>query len=279
VAHGVLLTGINLVRTLAQLHGYLLPLLRRWPALGLVPLAGVMLLIYALREVRKARARAAVAGFDPVAGPGRAQAPPGRRVAAVHGLIFGLQLAFAALADGNAEFMVMLPVLAALVLATSGWARAVPGPALAALGGALLLWNVAFGLLPLRFLVMQNLAPLHRLLATQPRARLLLADANLLLNQHFYRTGHPARPPQVLPGAARLLRRGPASARAFLDSVRRAGHAVYTDLGNAAGPFDRAQLAYGAGDAELLRGLPVLPIDSGRTFSGWYRVFLVRNGE
>ena len=271
-ANALLLTVINLLRTFGQLHGYLGPLLRRWPALLLVPLAAAGLVAYAGARALRHQRRVL-----PLAASRSAPAPRFlAHVGATHGLIFALQLAFAALANGNAEFMVMLPVLAAVAALSYGPARLLSGAAVAAGGTALLAWNVAFGLLPLHFLSLQNLAPLHRLLAARPQARLLLADANLLLNQHFYRTGQATPPPQVLPGPARLLRRGPAAALAFVDSVRRAGHPLYTDLGNAPAPLDRARLAYGGGAGNVLRGLPTCPADSGRTFYGWYRVYLVR---
>ncbi len=286
VTHGFLLTTINIFRTLGQLHGYLLPLLRRWPALLLVPLAAVSLAAYAgwlaLRQQRQPVATRAVAPALNTALPysefGLSSSMPGamRHAAATHGLIFGLQLVFAALSDGNAEFMVMLPVLGAIAVLNSCRVRQLPGAAVAAGGAALLAWNVAFGLLPLHFLTLQDTAPLHRLLATQPQARLLLTDGNLLLNQHFYRTGQAAPPPQVLPGPARLLRHGPAAARAALDSVRRAGHPIYTDLTANSHPLDRAQIAYSTENESLILGLPVHPTDSTRTFYGWYRVFLIR---
>ena len=117
VAHGFLLTVINIIRTLGQLHGYLLPLLRRWPALLLVPLAAVSLVAHAgwlaLRQQRQSLqpvATRAVASTSNIVLPysefSLSSSLPGamRHAAATHGLIFGLQLAFAALSDGNAEF-------------------------------------------------------------------------------------------------------------------------------------------------------------------------------
>ena len=262
LGHGLLLTGIGLVRTLGQVHGYLGPLLRRWPALALVAAGCAALGFYALATARRARRT------EPL--PVR-PTPTGRRAAAVHALIFGLQLAFAAVSDGNAEFMVMLPALAAVVAVGTGGARW-PGRAVAAAGGALLAWNLAFGLLPLHFLVFQNTAPLLACLRARPRARLLLADPNLLLNQWYYQTGRPAPPPQVLPAPARLVQRlgGPGPARAWLNAQRQAGHPVYTDLVGNDRPFDRARLTTGAADAALVAGLAAVKMDSAATFFGPY---------
>ncbi len=292
--YGLLLVGISLVRTLGQVHGYLLPLLQRWPALALLPVLCAGLLAWAGRAWQRARrtgagdAGSAVAlaptgragsgaGAGGWAGTGAAPAVPAapvrRHLARVHGLIFFVQFGFAAFSDGNAEFMVMLPVLAAVVAETAGPERHWPGAALAAGGTALLAWNLAFGLLPLHLLRLQNLDPWHRLLARQPRARLLLTDPNLLLNQYFYRTGQPLSPPQILPSPAALRRRGPATARALLDSVVRAGHPLCTDLLAPAGPLDRARLVFGPPDTALLRGWHFHVTDSARTLAGWERVW------
>ena len=212
-------------------------------------------------------------GARPDAAPGLVVVPVRRHFARVHGLVFLLQFGFAAFSDGNAEFMVMLPVLAAVVAVAAGPAGRWPGAAVAAGGTALLAWNLAFGLLPLHLLRLQNLDPWHRLLARQPRARLLLTDPNLLLNQYFYRTGQPLPPPQVLPSSAALQRRDPAVARALLDSVVRTGHPLYTDLLAPAGPLDRARLAFGPPDTVLLRGHHFHVTDSARTLAGWERVW------
>ena len=261
LGHGLLLTGIGLGRTLVQLHGYLGPLLRRWPALGLVAAGGAALGFYALRQARQARRTT-------TAPPSPAQ---GRRTAATHALIFALQLVFAAVSDGNAEFMVMLPALAAVVAVGTGGAR-LPGRAVAAAAGALLAWNLAFGLLPLHFLVFQNTAPLLAGLRTRPQARLLLADPNLLLNQWHYQTGQASAPPRVLPAPARLVQRlgGLAPARAWLGAQGRAGRPVLTDLVGNARPFDRARLTVGDVNVALVAGFSAVKVDSAATFFGPY---------
>ncbi len=262
LGHGLLLTGIGLVRTLVQVHGYLGPLLRRWPALGLVAAGSATLGFYALTQARRAWRTETMPPPNPT---------ESRRAAATHALIFALQLGFAAVSDGNAEFMVMLPALAAVVAVGAGGPR-LPGRAVAAFGGALLAWNLAFGLLPLHFLVFQNTAPLLACLRTRPQARLLLADPNLLLNQWHYQTGRAAPPPQVLPAPARLVQRlgGLAPARAWLGAQRRAGRPVCTDLVGNNRPFDRARLTANAANSALVAGFSVAKVDSAATFFGPY---------
>ncbi|HYE02514.1 MAG TPA: hypothetical protein VD963_04690, partial [Phycisphaerales bacterium] len=125
----VLLTAINLVRSFVQVHGSGLALVKRHPALALVPLAGLGLLW---------RARGAWAGR-------RAGSERERLVARGHAWALGLHVLFAAINEGNAEFMVMVPPLVAVLAAARGrWRAGALWPA----GAALLLWNVAFGIGP-----------------------------------------------------------------------------------------------------------------------------------
>jgi hypothetical protein len=183
----LLLTAINLVRTAGQVHGNLLPLLRHWPmALGAVALACGVLGVYA------------VLGWRSVAPTASPQPPTASLVRRTHRLIFFLHLVFAAQAAGNAEFMVMLPALAALAWA-AGPLAAWPSHRVAALGTALLSWNVAFGLVPAHRLVYTDAGPALRMrVLAQPHAWFLLLDPNLLLNQLHYYTGQPVGPPRPL---------------------------------------------------------------------------------
>ncbi|MEJ7658679.1 MAG: hypothetical protein WKG07_03165 [Hymenobacter sp.] len=138
------------------------------------------------------------ASLRPPASPRRRALPPplayspAHLLARTHALIGGLHLAFAAQAAGNAEFMVMLPALAALALA-GGPLAAWPARRVAAVGAALLSWNLAFGLLPARLLDYTGTGPaLRARVLRQPQAWFLLHDPNLLLNQLQYYTGRPA---------------------------------------------------------------------------------------
>ena len=260
----LLLTPISLVRTLVQVHGSLLPLLRRWPlALGAAGLLSAALAVQGLWGVVKPK--------GPRAAPPRPSALPvpdgaARRIRRTHALIGTLQLLFAAQAAGNAEFMVMLPALAAVALA-GGPLRAWPPRRVATLGVAVLVWNLATGLLPAHFLALTDTGPALRARALrQPRAWLVLLDPNLLRNQLHYATGRPAAAPRVLG----LPAPGQAVAFRHLLLARLAAHdTVYTDaLGGSAPPLDRAALLRGTVPAVLLAGLHAAPVDTLPTFFG-----------
>ncbi len=250
----LLLTAINLVRTAVQVHGNLLPLLRRWPLLlGGVALGSVALGVYSVLGRHTQR---------PL--PPLASAEPARTVRRTHALMGALHLGFAAQAAGNAEFMVMLPVLAAVALA-GGWLVAWPPRRVAAAGLALLSWNLAFGLLPAHLLDYSGTGPaLRARVLGQPGAWFLLRDPNLLLNQVQYYTGRPNAAPRV----RGLTRPDTAAFRAWLVARLAAGDTVYTDALGGYQPFDRARLTQGDAATRLLAGFAAARVDSFPTFFG-----------
>ncbi|NML66644.1 hypothetical protein HHL22_15665 [Hymenobacter sp. RP-2-7] len=273
-SRGWLLTPINLVRTLGQVHGNLWPLLRRWPLLlGVVAAGCLALAVWAImgsrpkldskqeasnRQLLKPVLSASQAVFAP--GPAAA-----RRLRRTHGLIGALQVGFVVLSAGNAEFMVLLPALAALGLAGGGL-RAWPARRVAALGAALLLWNVAVGLVPARLLTFTAAGPALRTAAQQqPAAWFILLDPNPLRNQLHYYTGQPVAPARVLG----LAGQDSASFRAWLRRQLAGGAVVYTDALGGPQPLDRARLTLG-NPATLLGGFGARRVMVLPTFLGPY---------
>jgi len=253
-AKDLLLTVINLGRTAAQVHGNLLPLLHRWPLLlGGCALASLALAAYGLLGVRRGLAR-----------PGPAAPSPARTVRRTHALIGLLHLGFAVQAAGNAEFMVMLPALAAVALA-GGALLPWPPARIAALGTALLGWNLAFGLVPAHLLDYTGTGPaLRARVLAAPGAWFLLRDPNPLRNQLHYFTGRPASAPRIVG----LARRDSTAFRGWLAGRLAAGDTIYTDALGGYQPFDRARLTQGNQAARLLAGQLAERVDSFATLSG-----------
>ncbi len=248
----LVLTAISLVRTVGQVHGSLLPLLGRWPGLLSGVAAGSLALgIYGLLGWQ----------WKPVGAEVDTKA---RTVRRTHALIGSLHLGFAAQAAGNAEFMVMLPALTAVALAGGplvAWSR----HRIAALGVALLTWNLAFGLLPAHLLDYTGTGPaLRARVLRQPGAWFLLRDPNLLRNHLHYYTGRPVAAPRIVG----LAGQDSAALRAWLTARLAAGDSVYTDALASPLPFDRARLTLGEAARRLVAGLPAQRIDSLPTFFG-----------
>lgn len=265
---GLLLSAVNLVRTFGQLHGSTLALLRLYPGLWAVVAGFLGLLGYAAWLLgRGFRHHHRVAAAAPAAQP----------IRRTHLLILGLQLLFAVYSEGNAEFMVMVPALLAVV-AGPAWPW-VPARAVAALGIALLAWNLAFGLLPAHQLRFTNNDALLIRIQREPGSWFLLDNHNLVLNQLHYHTGQPVAPPNVLPVPTLLVRRpgqSPARLRRWLRAQLRTGHRVYTN--GLAGPqlLDRAQIVYGNQNAGLLQGFRLQKVDSFATSFGPYYLTEIR---
>ena len=265
----LLLTAISLVRTVGQVHGNMLPLLHRWPLLlggsGVIGLAlGAYGALGARATWRKPTPELALT--SPPTPPLLTYSPTHlpQRVRRTHALIGVLHLGFAAQAAGNAEFMVMLPALAAVVLA-GGWLVAWPPRRVAAAGVALLSWNLAFGLLPAHLLDYTGTGPaLRARVLGQPRAWFLLRDPNLLRNQLQYYTGQPDAAPRIMG----LVRPDTAAFHQWLVARLAAGDTVYTDALGGYRPFDRAQLTQGDAAARQLAGFAAARVDSFPTFFG-----------
>lgn len=253
-----LLTVANVVRTFAQVHGSTLALLRRLPWLAVVPLLGVLAVGWAWLGRPRTPTAPAATELPPA---------PARALRRTHGLILGLHLAFAAWASGNAEFMAMLPVLLALLLTAASPALARP---LTAAAGALLAWNLAFGLLPNHLLDFTNLPPLLARVQQEPGTWFLLDNHNLALNRLHYLTGHDGQP-NVLPAPDLLLAKRqwtPAQLQAWLRAQQQAGRRLSTDALNGPQLLDRASLLRGQEAAGLLRGFRPVVRDTFPTFFG-----------
>ncbi|GAB2956333.1 hypothetical protein GCM10027048_22920 [Hymenobacter coalescens] len=261
LVRAALLTVANVVRTFAQVHGSTLALLRRFPALLLLPALGLAGITRAwLSRHRGAATEEA----------GATGVPAARRHAAgfTHGLILLLHLAFAAWASGNAEFMVMLPVLLAVVLAAAS--RPLLARPLTAAATALLAWNLAFGLLPSHLIDYTNLPPLLARIQREPTTWFLLDNHNLVLNRLHYLTGHDGQA-NVLPAPALLARQrhwSPAEFQRWVRRQQQAGRRVSTDVVGGPQLLDRARLTQQGDEAALLHGLEWVPRDSFPTFFG-----------
>jgi hypothetical protein len=276
-SRGWLLTPLNLVRTLVQVHGNLLPLAQRWPALlGAAAVVSLALAVWAVVGARpvagslssetNAWLPESTAPVPAVAAGAGAADAVARRIRGAHLLIAALQLVFVVLSAGNAEFMVILPALAALGLAGGRW-RPWPTRRVAALGAALLVWNLAAGLLPARLLAFSAAGPaLQAAVQQQPNAWFVLSDPNPLRNQLHYYTGQPVAPPQILGLAGQDSTRF----RAWLRGQLAAGAVVYTDALGGPRPLDRARLTLGDPAAILLRSFEARRVAALPTFLGPY---------
>ena len=135
-ARSLLLTPISFVRTFYQVHGYMLSLVQRFWIVGVALIASVVLGLMGCINLWHTRLSKDKNLFD-------------RQFATCHLIIFILQLLFAFISDGNAEFMVMLPfALMFFLFARYRFERL----AMWAFALSIFLWNLSAGLIPYHFL-------------------------------------------------------------------------------------------------------------------------------
>jgi hypothetical protein len=108
---------------------------------------------------------------------------------------FLLQLGFAFYSVGNAEFMVMLPILATLYLLTK---FAIPVKPVLNLALIFLIYNIVFGLAPARFLDLDGSKPLYAIIQKHPNTLWLLREPQKLENMIEYHLGPNTKPQQIM---------------------------------------------------------------------------------
>jgi hypothetical protein len=199
-----LLTPINLVRTFYQVHGYILPLIQKHFFLIIFVFASVVLGIAGCFKFRKRLVSVNTGSFE-------------RNFALTHLIIFGLQLFFAFLSEGNAEFMVMLPFELALFAFIYYRVQRFP---MALFAASLFTWNVSLGLLPLHLVELTHQQALVRYVEQHPDEIYYVRDRQLLANDLRYRN------PQKKYSLFQLKPNN----EAFLDSLVQRHSLVMTDI-------------------------------------------------
>lgn len=163
----LILTPISLIRTFFQVHGYIPALLVRCPWLGIGPLLTLACLVPVLMKDRKNNRSESVSPF----------------FAQTHLLIAVLQLFFAFLSNGNAEFMVMIP-FAALFFVMDRYDVSLRKITWAAVGVAS--WNLCLGLVPYRFMEIEPYQAIERHMSTHAESIYVIDNHALMHNKLHY---------------------------------------------------------------------------------------------
>lgn len=233
------MTPISLVRTFLQVHGYIYTLIIKYPAFvtGIV-ISGfcfVMALLNTGKPVRKN-------GTDQFT----------IRYANAHLLIFALQLSFAFISDGNAEFMAMLPfALSIFIFAKYNLKTKL----IAYLAAGVFVWNMGIALVPYRFLVINSDIPTAHYIAKNPGAYYYLKDkvtAQNLLRYYYPDTTYniaATDPPN--PKEAKLVNEWAAS-----------GKTVLTNIIKTTTPMSRGKILSNTGSEYLKNNYALQEIDS-----------------
>lgn len=166
----LLLTPINFIRTFIQVHGYIYPLIANYPFFAIGGILSIMFFILALFNSRKSIQKKSGNHFSKI-------------FYRCHLFIFVLQLIFAFISDGNAEFMVMLPSLLVIVL-TAKYNIKDKFIAYAAL--SIFCWNITFGLIPSHFFILTSDIPMANYIARNPDQNYYLTEKIRIKNYLDY---------------------------------------------------------------------------------------------
>ncbi len=170
----IVLTLINLCRTVFQVHGNFPYLISEFPlaAMGLVLLC-LFLLTISIGLYRKHRI-----SFTSIKTQG---------IHTAMAIAFILHLAFATLSSGNAEFMVMLPFLAVMYICSSYSFDLKPNAAI--LVCTLFIWNAGSGIIPNAFLKINTMEKQTEIVLSNGNAYFLSEQKPLLENIITYKKG------------------------------------------------------------------------------------------
>jgi hypothetical protein len=255
----LLLGGINLVRSFVQVHGDIGLLLKNQPVYWLV-FAALPLMAYGLFLLFRKRLH---------------RMSSLRNIFHVHLLIFILQWLFAFYNEGNAEFMVMLPALAVILL---GCYENISSKALYYIAAGLCLWNFIFGAWMANHYYFAADEQMAEKIKKTPGIRMAASEAALLDNILDYKYG--AQPDNVLPSPSKYIEKYGSAAplQKSIDSLLNLHIPVWTDCPGRPAPLSRAVLLHHEKDVSFFRQYQLQPLDSFPTAGGWHKLYLITSG-
>ncbi len=169
----VIMTPISFIRSFVQVHGYMWRMFQMNGFLWIIPVILLFVLFVCIKALFKysKMEKSSNTAFSK---------------AVFYAFIFHFFFAFYSV--GNAEFMVMLPLL--MVLWAVGRIN-MPTKPIFFLAFSLLIWNVVFGLAPLHFLDLDGSKELSQVVKENQGSNWLLNEPQKIENIVYYETGNP----------------------------------------------------------------------------------------
>ncbi len=221
----IILTPINLFRTIYQVHGNIPIILKGNLILAVICVVAILVAlvclgfwIYAFVTDIKIGKRFSMPDWDVIE--------------ISHIIAFSLSLLFAFFSHGNAEFMVMLPLCAAFFLHPFVGKESM----LYGLAFSAFLWNVSTAIVPSYQLNYYNEEAIVEHIHNHPQATYLLQEKNSVSNKYYYRFG--ARP------EANLVRADKENSVATLqrENLYNPTMEIYTDVTSRPAPLSRGTM-------------------------------------
>lgn len=250
------LTPVSFVRTFIQVHGYFMHLV--YIDLGYVLWGGFSFVVFLLAAYHAFKVRIRKALFSGF-------------FIGVHTLAFILQLLFAFFSHGNAEFMVMLPFLIAIVMSAISINEE---KFLGFFAVGLFIWNFSLGLYPLNkyvvddnaFVVSNYIKSVHE---NKENSFYIVYNRPETSNTVEYITGQGTR--GNMAGLSNLLKKDLSH---FIDSLHSQDINIYTNCINRPATLSRAHIVLGD-QTSYFSNCYLLKVDSVETLSGKYFLYKV----
>lgn len=232
----LILTPINLIRTCIQAHGYIPSLIKNYPIFAVGIAMSIVCILLSIRKLK---------GLRLIFGTPKTE--KNRPFAMTHVWIIILQIVFAFLSNGNAEFMVMLPFAMGIVLASY---RLFPEKRLLWLGTGILLWNLSVGTIPYNQIEIFPHKAIARHIEQHPDTPYVLMDHAIMYNLLRYQF--------------------PKNLHQLSDSVPESG-CFYTDRNQNMLFLSRASIQSSNGNTDIEQNLHILAEDTLQYDLGvWY---------
>jgi hypothetical protein len=247
------LTGINLVRSYLQVHGLMFSLIRK-SLLYIIPGVGALILL-ASALIQKRLVVLRIPGETGI-------------FIKTHVYIFILQLIFVLYAAGNAEFMVMIPVLSFLII---GGLYNIRKQSLYLAGAGLFIWNMGYGILPVWKTDHTPHPEIIQWVETHESDLFILMSDQHIISKVYYSTGTEEMP-NIQKAPEHMVSRGQPLTllheriAEYLNSGRR----VFTDCIDRPRIMTREQLLDRGINREFFSQYRVKPVDSIATVGGTY---------
>ncbi len=168
----ILMTPISFVRSIMQIHGNFLLLLKMMPWLYVVFLLLPIMAYIVYRMIKHGR-----------------KVVTDKLFGFVHFGIFAFQFAFACFSDGNTEFMVMLPFALSFYLASMFYLQA---RSVTFLATSLFVWNFCWAILPESICNYYNEEAVVDYLKRNQDVKFIAVDEHTVENLYYYRYGELA---------------------------------------------------------------------------------------
>ena len=251
---GMFLSVVNLIRSFMQIHGYIYSMIKENILLLIPGIVSLVFMVLAFMEF-----------------PDRSKTNISKRFTSVHIIIMVLQFIFAMASYGNAEFMVMIPVLIFILV-----------PFFALNFEKFLLrimisigvWNISYGIIPLHF---KSQAPENFLCesALSGQKIIIALDDQLIKSMLYYKTGNN-NIESVLKSPALLEIKGKDTEilEGVIDNALNIGKEVYANcLDNA--PISRSTIMEGQKNKEFFSKYVATLIKSWKQVTGTRSIYRI----